>query len=563
METYIFIGLFILFMVLLLVNTIREQKKQDAWWRKKLTELYGQASPYKLDVDAICHVKRFYEKHSMPHQVDDITWNDLDMDLLFERMNYTQSTCGEEYLYYTLRTPITEPEKLEELEQKIQYFESNQDQRVEAQLLFKKLGKLGKYSLYDYLDHLDILGEINNRFYLIWDLAVIAAVVVMFYSVPAGLIALVVVLGHNILAYFKKKKEIEPYICSFNYIFGMISVLEEMEKGFSDPLFSKEMETVRRCNRELRKFKTGSFLVMQQRNGDLGGNPLMILIDYACMTLFIDLLKFNHMLLVVRNNLKTIENSLQIIGSLETDISIALYRASLTNGYCIPDFGNQDICAKECYHPLLSNPVKNSVSYPGNVLLTGSNASGKSTFLKTIAINALFAQTIHTCTADRFETCFYEVVSSMSLRDSISGGDSYYIAEIKAIKRIFEKIDAAKTDEARVLCFLDEVLRGTNTVERIAGATQILKEVAQTGSVCYAATHDIELTDLLEKDFTNYHFEEEIVDGDIHFRYELLKGKATSRNAIRLLQCMGFDENLIKEAENRAERFMETGAWTS
>ena len=100
METYIFVGLIFLFMIVLLVNGKREQKKQDAWWRKKLSELYGQASPYTLDVDALCHVKRFYEKHPMPHQVDDITWNDLDLDQLFERINYTQSTCGEEYLYY-------------------------------------------------------------------------------------------------------------------------------------------------------------------------------------------------------------------------------------------------------------------------------------------------------------------------------------------------------------------------------------------------------------------------------------------------------------------------------
>ena len=114
----------------------------------------------------------------------------------------------------------------------------------------------------------------------------------------------------------------------------------------------------------------------------------------------------------------------------------------------------------------------------------------------------------------------------------------------------------------KILCFLDEVLRGTNTIERIAGATQILKEVAKTNSGCYAATHDIELTELLSRDYSNYHFEEEIVDGDIRFRYELLKGKATSRNAIRLLQCMGFEESLIREAEHRAERFLETGVWS-
>lgn len=155
------------------------------------------------------------------------------------------------------------------------------------------------------------------------------------------------------------------------------------------------------------------------------------------------------------------------------------------------------------------------------MIITGSNASGKSTFLKMTAINAILAQTIHTCAAKMYKGNYYRIYSSMSLRDDLGSGESYYIVEIKALKRI---VDAAGTgDNTPLLCFVDEVLRGTNTVERIAASTQILERLSQQGIRCFAATHDIELTHLLERYYDNYHFEEEVRNDDVLFSYRLLE----------------------------------------
>ena len=112
-----------------------------------------------------------------------------------------------------------------------------------------------------------------------------------------------------------------------------------------------------------------------------------------------------------------------------------------------------------------------------------------------------------------------------------------------------------------VLCFVDEVLRGTNTVERIAAATQILVSLTGAGIQCFAATHDIELTELLSQLYDNYHFEEEIREGDILFNYTLRKGKVGSRNAIRLLEIMGYDQSIIQKAQRQAEDFLQQGIW--
>jgi len=104
--------------------------------------------------------------------------------------------------------------------------------------------------------------------------------------------------------------------------------------------------------------------------------------------------------------------------------------------YCKPEFveNTNNLSVKEVYHPLIDNPVCNSITTKGNVLLTGSNASGKSTFLKTIAINSILAQTIGTSLSKEYIAPVYRIYSSMALRDDLANSDSYYIVEIKSFK---------------------------------------------------------------------------------------------------------------------------------
>ena len=133
------------------------------------------------------------------------------------------------------------------------------------------------------------------------------------------------------------------------------------------------------------------------------------------------------------------------------------------------------------------------------------------------------------------------------------------MVEIQSLKRI---IDAAAKDlGVPVICFVDEVLRGTNTVERIAASSAILENMSRMNALTFAATHDIELTYLLEKDYMNYHFREEMTDSGVEFSYKILEGPATTRNAIALLDNLGYDKEIIEKAKARAESFMKTGIW--
>lgn len=173
------------------------------------------------------------------------------------------------------------------------------------------------------------------------------------------------------------------------------------------------------------------------------GNPLDMILDYLRMSLHFDLIKFNTMLEQVRKHTENVDGLFYTIGYLDAMVAIGEYRASLQNGYCIPVLQEEKepfLNMEEGYHPLLDNPVKNSIEAKNGILLTGSNASGKSTFLRTVAISAILAQTIHTVPARQYRAGYFRIMSAMSLSDDILSGESYYIVEIRAIKRIMDTI---------------------------------------------------------------------------------------------------------------------------
>ena len=511
MEFVVFTGVLLFIFLFMIVQELMQAKKEEKIFRNSLLEDYGKEPPKEYSLERFARLGSYLERHKEEKQLDDITWNDLGMDEVFCRIDRTLSAAGEEYLYFTLRNIFCGKEKLDHLEEVTGWFLEQDDTRIRVQLLLKKLGHLGKYSLYDYLDNLDYLGERNNRKILLGNILYLLFASLLFVQPAVGILGIVVCMLGHILTYFREKKVIEPYITSFAYVLRMIDVCEELGRQ-KIPVYKKELEDLNEALKSLRELKRGSFWVMAGNQGKIGVNPLDIIADYLRMILHLDIWQFNLMLRKLRLKTNEVDRLLGITGYLDMAISVGGFRRSL-EGYCIPQLEEN---ANKVYlhmeggwHPLLTHPVKNSIRADRGVLLTGSNASGKSTFLKMVAVNAVLAQTIHT-----------------------------------------------------VLSFVDEVLRGTNTVERIAAATQILIHLSESGVLCFTATHDIEMTELLKDCYDNYHFEEVIRDGDISFPYELLPGRAGTRNAIRLLALMGYDKEITERAATQAEDFIQTGKWS-
>jgi DNA mismatch repair ATPase MutS len=198
------------------------------------------------------------------------------------------------------------------------------------------------------------------------------------------------------------------------------------------------------------------------------------------------------------------------------------------------------------YHPLIPDCVSNSLTINDkSVLLTGSNMSGKTTFIRTVAVNVLLAQTINTVFARTIELSPMRLFSAIRISDDLLSGKSYYFEEVLTIKNM---IDESHSSSFVNLFLLDEIYKGTNTIERIAAGKAVLTYLSRGNNIVFVATHDLELADLLKDSFDLYHFTELVDNERINFDYKIKKGKLTTKNAIRILEISDYPKELIDEA---------------
>lgn len=554
-EILIVLGVFAALVAVFGLFGLMERRKYTALIKKRIHREYGKFQEKPISVERAQCLTSYFKKHRSELSIDDITASDLELDRVFTVMDLTYSAAGEEMLYHTLRTPLFDEEELKRRDEQIKYFDEHEKERELLQFFFAGMGKNEHYSLYDYLDLADTLKDDKSLgMHFIAPLLLVAAVALLFVKTGIGIMAIIGAIVVNMAWYFKTKGKIAPYIVTLKFIMRDIHSGKKAVQ-MDIPCIKQEQETMKDALGKLKDFTRGAGVVFQGESSS--GSPTEIVADYMNMILHIDLINFYRMFMQMQAHKEEIDTLHGTLGYIEMLIAVASYKRAL-GSICTPVYDGKE-AAKELYHPMIADPVKNSYELKGNMLLTGSNASGKSTFLKTMALNQLFGQCFYFACADEFHTDMHRIYTSMALRDDLASAESYFMVEIKAMRRI---LDASKTPGAKIACYVDEVLRGTNTVERIAASTVILKSMLGSGIFSAAATHDIELTELLAKYYENYHFEEEIKDGDVLFNYRLMEGKATSRNAIKLLSVMGYDSELVRDAEDLAQHFIKEGVWT-
>lgn len=557
-STQVACGALLLFVFALVWSMVRENNKRKKKFLEKIKKSWGAVPTREYSWDELEQISAYHKaqpKNSFV--IDEITWNDLDMDRIFMLMNQTVSSAGEDYLYAMLHRPEFSEERLKERERLFCFFEKEEKTRIRCQQILTTLRKPRGLSLYQSI-HVEKDCQVGSPIREILSCVLFFASLVAFMVVPAyGVFAFLAVSGINIITYLKVKEEINRYLGGFRSVMQLIGCADTLEKaGISE--LSEYTKRLKDCKKALGSFRKGSFLVVNHDGMETG--PEAVMLDYIRMMTHIDLIKFNSMMKAMREHQKEIEEMIEIFGLLDACISIASFRELLPY-YCSPKFDSDKkravLDVENLYHPLILEPVANSIKTTKAVLVTGSNASGKSTFLKMVAINAILAQTIHTCMATECKMSYFRVMTSMALRDDLESKESYYIVEIKSLKRI---LDSAK-EETPLLCIVDEVLRGTNTIERIAASSEILASLCLPHVLSFAATHDIELTYMLEEYYTNYHFEEEVKEDDVKFNYLLKKGRVTTRNAIRLLKMTGYDDSIVEASKNAVVRFEQEGSW--
>ena len=233
--------------------------------------------------------------------------------------------------------------------------------------------------------------------------------------------------------------------------------------------------------------------------------------------------------------------------NLEALNSLANF-AYLNPGYIFPkvvDNESNEIIfkGKQIGHPLIKNENKicNDFSFnPGGeiALITGSNMSGKSTFIRTLGINLSLTYAGSVVNADEFEVSLFNLFTCIKINDSLKESISFFYAEVKRLKALLDEIENSKYP---VFFLIDEIFRGTNNIERLKGSSMFIKKLAKSNAVGAIATHDLELVNLSEtiSKLKNYHFKEEVENGKMIFDYKLNPGPCPTTNALKIMKLEG------------------------
>ena len=538
MYWYIFILFFLL--VILLREYHKQKAKKNTIWR--LNTEFGNKPNRSFTIEDI---KYLYNLYSEDVDIDDITWNDLDMDKVFSRINSCNSFVGEQYMYKMLHMISSSDDRLDKLDELVEYFEANPEKRLKIQLLLEKLGRRKvSYFLPEFISQLNDFKFKNIALYRLMSLFLIGSIIVgilfgeIFFYI-SGIVFLV-----NSVIYTLVKHKYEIHLEMLGTIIGVI----DTANGLVNMDLSLEAYELQECidsSKRLRKATSGIGLIQRKKTSAFSGDIAAIIMDYIIGSTLWDIHVFHKTISVLSSNREEFMKLYNLIGRVDSIISIASYRSSL-DLFCKPTFiVDKDIQFESIFHPLINEPIHNNVQMKSNFIVTGSNASGKSTYIKSIGINMILAQSIYTCLAMGAKLPHAKVLTSMAVRDDIESGDSYYMKEISYLKRIVSQVN----DDELTLCIVDEILRGTNREERVAASVSILKYLNKENCITIVASHDILISEMLNLEYENCHFTEHMKDDDIFFDYKVKEGVSNSTNAIKLLKHVGFPEEIVKHAE--------------
>lgn len=217
----------------------------------------------------------------------------------------------------------------------------------------------------------------------------------------------------------------------------------------------------------------------------------------------------------------------------------------------MPDFCDErTVQFGDVYHPLIKEPVANSIrlTLPGAVV-TGTNMAGKSTLLRTVGLNVILAQTINACFASSYRGGRFLVMSSIDKKDDLAEGKSFYYNEAERIYRMIERVGG----DTPALLLIDELLAGTNSLERESASVAILTFLARARALSLAATHDVTIARRLEGSYALHFFTDHATGSGLSFDYRIRPGIVDTRNAIKLLSLIGYPQDVIDAAMADAE----------
>jgi len=510
---------------------------------KEFTESFGKGKTDSFNFDLIEKYFRKKDKSNAFQFLSDKTCNDLDFQELFMFADRTTSKVGQQYLYNTLRTLPANGNKLIEQEKLVDIISTDSVFRIKLQILIDRLAGENAYYITSLFqdEHL----KEPKWFFIIRLLSLTAVLsIIMLPFIPQSIFILLPVIITNIAIHYWNKKNLNEYLSSVPQLLKLNEVAKELLKyeilKTVDPEITESVKTIDKVRNRMQFFK-----LEVKFEGD------MQIAFWASLELIKSLFLIEPQLLFgalkqLDTRRKEIENVFSFVGYIDSLISIASLRQGL-KVYCIPEVKSQDkvLEATDVYHPMIIDCIPNSLIVNGkSILITGSNMSGKTSFIRTIAINSITGLTLNTCFAKQFSLSRFQIHSAIRISDDLMNDKSYYFEEVLTIK---DMVNNSRMDGCN-LFLLDEIFKGTNTIERISAGKAVLSYLNNKQNLVFVSTHDIELTELLKDTYELYHFSEQVDNKTVDFDFKLKEGKLKNRNAIKILEINDYPKEIIDEA---------------
>lgn len=518
-------------------------KRDLARLLEEVVEFWGSPITKKRNLNTVRRYFDAMKDKKKQFYIDDQTWQDLNMDEIYTVLDRNLTTAGEQVLYDMLRRPLLDREPLLARNRKIKLFQEDKALREKLQIALQNAGRLKED---DILDILLMEHEYNPYMRMVCYLATAAPILILAAAPFVGsavIMPFVFSLGLNVYIHINHAKKNGININSIGYLVHLIKAAGIISKIESVELKS-HLDELGTIFDKVKRISKGIANIGVPEGAD-------VIYDYVKIELLIEERSYYRVINDVVKYRNDLIRMYDLLGELDSLLSIASYREEIED-YSEPEFieGGRVFDVKGLFHPLLQEPVANDIYIKnGGIIITGSNMSGKSTFLRAAGVAATMAQTIYTVTCDSYVGSFFKIMTSISPGDNIMGGKSYYLGEAEAILRIIRDCNP----NMPILCIVDEIFRGTNPVERISASVEILNYLLKNNVAVLVATHDLELTEVLKAQYECYYFTESVDKTEgLQFDYIMRKGVSPTRNAIKVLSYLGYPEAIVNGAEKRS-----------
>lgn len=487
--------------------------------------------------------KEFKDKGTDIYEENDLTkdFNLIGTNSLYQLLNIAKSIGGRKKFIDTLVKPKKEKNIIQEKNEAITELKDNFSTVLELEHQLLEIEDIEKTNFEDYFTSLDkkitpkkkelIIGMILA---CISDIVLVICLLSILPFQFFILVLLIQTLVSYIYIYFHDEELEELNTCS-----RKLSTLKKIDEYILSQNFkSKKLKAIH--NDIQNGYDSICKLSKINELNNLRSNFVTNVLFNTIMSL--NIVTVYQYASLISNSHKEMKKSILALEDLESLMSLTTI-TFVKQTTCLPTITEETkIEFKEIRHPLLEEKVcvPNDFECDSDInIITGSNMSGKSSFMKTIGINLILMEAGTYVNANSFISKLMTIFSSIKVEDDLNNNISTFYGELLRIKKI---IDYTETKKDTIIVFIDEIFKGTNYNDRIYGAKEIIKKLSKLDCIAFITTHDFELCEIENKKINNYHFEEKYEGTNISFDYKLLNGKCKTTNAKYLMEKLGFIE---------------------